>query len=78
MLGALNDGWRSLCRPSYGNAGWNLRCVFDVVREISGALSAALPDAKRAELRALCEALRLKARSACIEDSLGDAATLFP
>jgi hypothetical protein len=77
VLGALNDGFDRLCSPGYGNAIWNLRSLFEVVREISDAMSALLPEAMRTQLHLLCEALHREAAKYAIEEEVGDVATLF-
>ena len=77
VLGALKDGWRSLCRPGYGDSTYTLGCIFDIVREVSDAMSAALPEAKRAELRALCGALHAETARYAMDRAVGKVETLF-
>ena len=65
VLGAIADGWRGLCSPGYGDADYQLKLIFDVVKAIGEQV--AIPEGKRAELRGLCARVRDLAKPYAIE-----------
>lgn len=50
------SGWPTICRPSYGNASYDLGLLEGLVRSVAG-LGDSLPAALRQELAGLCAAL---------------------
>jgi hypothetical protein len=75
VLRALHAGWHALPRPSY-DFGSNLREVGDLVREVGAAMAGSMTAARRAEMRALCDALARQAKSHSM-DFLDDLAASF-
>ena len=67
VLSAIADGWSGLCSPGYGDAGYELRCLFEEVQAVGEQLGQALSEGKRAELRGLCARVRELAKPYAIE-----------
>lgn len=61
VLGAIRDGWSSLCSPGYGDSSYDLQCVFDLAKRVGEALGASAGADTRAQLRDASAAVRAEA-----------------